>query len=61
MFVALLFSLATNDLLFLLDSAPRGRIFISVKSRDVRWPFHGFQFTPWQPDSESGREREIEI
>lgn len=46
----LLFSLAINDRLFLLDEAPTGRIFISVKSRDNRWPFHGFQFTPWQRD-----------
>lgn len=45
-FAFLLFSLATSDRLFLLDRAPTGRIFISVKSRDVRWPFHGSQFTP---------------
>lgn len=44
--MVLLFSLAINDRLFLLDMAPIGLIFISVKSRDTRWPFHGSQFTP---------------
>lgn len=34
-------------------------IFISVKSRDTRWPFHGSQFTPWQQHSRLS-EKEIE-
>lgn len=42
-----LLSRAASDRLLLLDRAPTGRIFISVKSRDNRWPFHGFQLTPW--------------
>jgi len=58
-FVVVLFSLAVNDRLFLLDEAPTGRIFISVKSRDTRWPFHASQFTPWQQHSRLS-EKEIE-
>lgn len=57
-FAFLFLSLGSSDLLFLLDTTPTGLIFISVKSRDVRWPFHGSQFTPWQQES---RLREEEI
>lgn len=58
MTVLLLFSLPINDRLFRLDKAPKGRIFISVKSRDMRWPFQGSQLTPWQQDSRL-KEKEI--
>lgn len=58
-FAALLFFLSASDRLLLPDRAPTARIFISVKSRDTRWPFHGFQFTPWRQESRLGeRERE---